>query len=170
MLIYFSSIDQRMEPGDCQCGTGRSYLVKYLMYVPVPQKVIFFPNNPSEKRLCFSMCEWPNLFSLVKSIFIDHIYFHWSNLFSEIYGVRPSAKRLSKVPIPLKKGFLCQCGSGRINFHWPNLFSLAKSIFTGRIYFVAYMVYVPVPQKLIFFRKIPHLKRLCLLMLEYFSV
>ena len=44
---------------------------------------------------------------------------------------------------------------------WPNLFSLAKSTFIGQIhfhwcceiifhYFVKYMMYVPVPQKLIF--------------------
>ena len=98
MLNYFSSIDHRMQPGACQCGTGRTYLVKYMVYVPVPQKLIFFPKNPS-----------------------------------------------------LKKRFDCQCGKGRISFQGSNLFSLAKSIFTGRIYFVAYMVYVPVPQKLIVF-------------------
>ena len=43
--------------------------------------------------------------------------------------------------------------SGLICFHWSNLFSLAKSIFTGRTYSVKYMMYVPVPRKLIFFSK-----------------
>ena len=113
MINYFSSIDHRMQPGDCQCGTGRTYLVKYMMYVPVPQKLIFFRN------------------------------------------------------IPLKKGFVCQCGSGRIYFHWSNLFSLATSIFISRTYLVKFMVYVPVPQKLIFFPKNPSEKRLCLSMWEW---
>ena len=99
MLNVFSSIDHRMQPGDCQCSTGRTYLLKYMMYVPVPQKLIFFQK------------------------------------------------------IPLKKGFVCQCGSGRIYFHWSNLFSLPTSIFTGRTYLVKYMVYDPVPQKLIFVPK-----------------
>ena len=31
----------------------------------------------------------------------------------------------------LKKGFISQCGTGQICFHWPNLFSLARSFFTG---------------------------------------
>ena len=51
----------------------------------------------------------------------------------------------------LKKGFVCQCGSGRIYFHWPNLILLAKSIFTCQIYSVKNMMYVPVPPKLTFF-------------------
>ena len=72
-----------MQPGDCQCGTGRSYLVKYMWYVPVPEKRVFFPKNRS-----------------------------------------------------LNKRFVCQCGSGRIYSHWPNLFLLAKSIFIGQAYMV----------------------------------
>ena len=32
------------------------------------------------------------------------------------------------------------------SFHWPILISLAKSIFTGRTYFVKYKMYVSVPE------------------------
>ena len=58
-----------------------------------------------------------------------------------------------------KNGFVCQCVSSLTFFHWSNLFSYVKSIFTDRIYFVAYMVHVPVPQNLIFSRKIPRSKK-----------
>ena len=90
--------------------------------------------NKSCSRLCLSMWEWPNLFSLVKSIFIGQIYFHWSNLFCGIYGVRPSATKIDFFPKnpSLKKGFVCQCGSGRI------FFSLTKSIFIGQKGFVCH--------------------------------
>ena len=108
-LSYFNSINQRMQQDDCQCGTCCTYLVKYLMYVPVPQKLIFFRKIPRSK-----------------------------------------------------KRFVCQCGSGRIYFHWSHLFSLPKSIFTGQVYFVAYLVYVPVPQKLTFFQKTPRSKKVFL--------
>ena len=86
---------------------------------------------------------------------------YWPYIFSEIYDVRPSATKTEFFPKnhSFKKRFDCQCGSGRISFHWSNLFSLARSIFNGRIHFVAYMVYLPVPHKLIFFRKIPLSKK-----------
>ena len=137
----------------CQCGIGRiyfhwsdlfslaksiftcrTYLVKYMVYVPVPQKW-FFPKNPSEKRLYLSMWECPNLFSLVKSIFIGLIYFHLSNLYSEIYGLRPSAtkmifseKSLWKKALFVNVGVAESIFTGQIYFHWPNLISLVESI------------------------------------------
>ena len=83
---------------------------------PSATKIDFLPKNPSEKRLCLSMWEWPNLFSLVKSIFIGQIYFHWSNRFCGIYGARPSAIKIDFFPekSPAYKGFVYQCGSGYI--------------------------------------------------------
>ena len=131
MLNYFSLIDHRMQPGDCQCGTGRTYLVKFMMYVLVPQKLFFFPKNPSEKGLCLSMWECPNLFSLVKSIFIGHIFFHWSNLFSEIYGVRPSALKIDFFPKNPSEKRLCLTMWERLN-----LFPQIKSSFVGQKGFV----------------------------------
>ena len=77
-----------------------------------------------------------------------------------LYDVRSSATKtdcFSKKSLAQKKLF-CQCGTGRIYFHWSNLFLLFKSIFTGQIYFVKYLRYVPVPQKLIF-SKNPSLKK-----------
>ena len=74
--------------------------------------------------------------------------------------VHPNATKSAFFPKnpPLRKCFVCQCGTGRIYFHRPNLFSLAISIFTGRFYFVKKMMYVSVPQKLIF-PKNPTLKK-----------
>ena len=42
-------------------------LIKYMMYVPVPQKLIFFRKIPR---------------SVSESLFTGQIYFHWPNLFS----------------------------------------------------------------------------------------
>ena len=75
MLNYFTSIDHRMHPGDCQCGTGRTYLVKYMMYVPVPQKLIFFQKIPLKKSLFVNV-------GVAESIFTGQIYFQWPHLFS----------------------------------------------------------------------------------------
>ena len=96
----------------------------------------FFPEKSLvQKSLCLSMWEWPNLFSLIEFVFIGQ-----------------------------KMLCLSKCGNGQICFHWSNLFSSAISIFTGRIYFVAYMV----PQKLIFFsEKSLAQRRLCLSMWEW---
>ena len=112
------------------------------------------------------MWDWPNLFSIAKSIFIDKIYFHLSSLICEVYDVRPNATKTYFFPKnpSLKNSFVCYCGNGQIYFHWPNLFSLAKSIFTRRIYFLANMVYVPAPHKLIYFRKIARTKKHCISM------
>ena len=71
------------------------------------------------------MWERPNLFSLVKSIFIGQIYFDWSNLFCGIYGVRPSVTKtdfFSEKSLSEKR--LCLS-----TWEWPSLVSLIKSIF-----------------------------------------
>ena len=84
MHNWKSSIDHGMQPDDCQCGFGRTYLVNYRMYDKVPQKLIFFRKNPPKKRLCLWMWEWPNLFSLIKSIFVGQKRLcHWSNLLDD---------------------------------------------------------------------------------------
>ena len=61
------------------------------------------------------MWEWPDLFSLVKSISIGQFYFHWSNLFCGICGVRPSATKIDffrKNP-SLKKALFINVGVGK---------------------------------------------------------
>ena len=63
--------------------TGQNYFVAYMVYVPVPQKLIFFPKNPSLKMALFVNV------GVAQSIFTRQIYFHWP-----------------------KKGYVCQCGSG----------------------------------------------------------
>ena len=131
-----------------------------MVYVPVPQNLIFFPKNPSEKRLCLSMWEWPNLFSLVKSIFIGQIFFHWSNLFFGIYDVSLSATKIDFFPKNPSEKRLCLS-----MWEWPNLFSLIKSIFIGQIFFhwshlFCGIYYVSLSAtKIDFFLKNPSLKK-----------
>ena len=95
------------------------------------------------------MWEWPNLFSLVSSIFIGQIYFHWSNLYCGIYMVYvPVPQKFSfffwKIPRS-KKALFVNVGmaesifTGQIYFHWPKkalfvIVGVAESIFTGQIY------------------------------------
>ena len=93
--------------------------VEFFCYIygvrPSATNIDYFPKSPSEERLSLSMWEWPNLFSLVRSIFIGQIYFHWSNLFYGIYGVRPSATKIdffSKNP-SLKKALFISVGVGK---------------------------------------------------------
>ena len=118
MLNYFSSIDNRMQPGDCQCGTGRTYLVKYLMYVPVPRKLFFFLKNPQLKKRFVCQCgtgrnyfHWSNLFSLTKSILTGQTYL----VNYMVYVPVPQNLFFSKNSS--EKAFVCQYGSGRIYFH-----------------------------------------------------
>ena len=88
----------------------------------------------------------------------------------EIYDIRPSATKTdSFLKIShSKKNLVYQCGSGGIHFHWPNLFSLAKSFFSNRIYFVKYMMYVPVRENRFFSEKfLAQKKRLCLSMWDW---
>ena len=78
------------------------------MYVPVPQKLSFLRKIPRSKKALFVNV------GLIESIFTGQIYFQRSNLFCEIYDVRPSATKteLSPKNPSLKKGFVWQCGSG----------------------------------------------------------
>ena len=94
------------------------------------------------------MWEWPNLFSLLISIFISQIYFHCLNLFCGIHGVRPSAIKIDffhEKSLSEKKALFVNVGTaesiftGQIYFHWSKkaLFvnvGVAESIFTGQIY------------------------------------
>ena len=55
---------------------------------------------------------------------------YWPYLYIEICDVRPSATKTDffRKIRRSKNALFCQCGSDRIHFHWPNLFSLVKSI------------------------------------------
>ena len=92
-----------------------------MMYVPLPQKLNFFQKVPRSKKALFV-----NM-GLDKSIFTGQIYFHWPIFFftGRIYFV----KYLRYVPVPqkliffpkntlLKKGFVCQCGTGVGSMNW----------------------------------------------------
>ena len=78
----------------------------------------------------------------------------------EKYNVRPSSTKIEFFPEnpSIEKGF---CFS---MWDWPNILSMAKSIFIAQTYFhwsnLLCEIYdvPPVPQKLISFRKLSHLK------------
>ena len=82
------------------------YLKKYItLCTSQCHKNWFFSEiSLAQKKLCLSIWDWPNLFSLAKSNFISQIYFHWLNPFCEIYDIRPSAKKTDFFP----KKFLAQ--------------------------------------------------------------
>ena len=77
-----------MKPKVFALGSILENMVHNMMYVPVPQ-IVFFRKIPRSKKALFVYVGPTNFF-----FFIGIILFHWSNLFCEIYEVRPSATKL----------------------------------------------------------------------------